>query len=276
MIETERTISDSLNTLSPATPSKTFPTVLGMRVDATNYAEATQTVCDWAGQGDPHYVCVANVHMVMEAWDDPGYQALVNRADLVTPDGMPLAWVLKRKGFPLKDRVYGPTLMQHVLIEADRHRIPVGFLGGQPEVLYLLIAKLRERFPVLPIAFYESPPFRPLSADEDRELVKRIHNSGTKILFVGLGCPKQERWMAAHANGTEHPVQAVMLGVGAAFDFHAGTLRQAPPWMQRIGMEWLFRLMMEPRRLWKRYFKHNPRFAWLAFKELRLRRPIDA
>ena len=242
-----------------------------MQVHATSYAQSTGLVCDWAEQGEARYVCVANVHMVMEAWDDVEFRSIVNGSDLVTPDGMPLVWVLRRKGFPLKDRVYGPTLTRWVVGEAASRGIPVGFLGGSPEVLAALVRNLRDEFRELSVVFQHSPPFRPLSAAEDRELVARINASGAKILFVGLGCPKQEHWMAAHAAGTEHPVQAVMLGVGAAFDFHAGMLRQAPVWMQKRGLEWLFRLVVEPRRLWKRYLKHNPRFIVLTLRELMFR-----
>ena len=242
--------------------------ILGMQVHATTYADSTMLVCDWAEQREARHVCVANVHMVMEAWDDPGFRALVNAADVVTPDGMPLVWVLRRMGFALKDRVYGPTLTRWVVAEAAKRGIPVGFLGGAPEVLAALVRNLQADFPGLLVAFQHSPLFRPLSADEDRALVQELNASGARILFVGLGCPKQERWMAAHAAGTERPVQAVMLGVGAAFDFHAGMLRQAPAWMQARGLEWLFRLAVEPRRLWKRYLKHNPRFAVLAMREL--------
>jgi len=242
--------------------------ILGMQVHATTYAESTTTVCNWAEKRESRYVCVANVHVVMEAWDDHQYRTIVNAADLVTPDGMPLVWVLRRKGFALEDRVYGPTLTRWVVAEAARRGIPVGLLGGTPEVLAALVRNLRAEFPGLSVAFQFSPPFRALSADEDRALVQDVNASGARILFIGLGCPKQERWMAAHAAGTEHLVQAVMLGVGAAFDFHAGTLRQAPAWMQRRGLEWLFRLAVEPRRLWKRYLRHNPRFAVLVVKEL--------
>src|SRR5690606_29366497 len=125
--------------------------------------------------------------------------------------------------------------------------VPVGFLGGTPEVLAALVVKMRERFPLLRIAYCDSPPFRALSPEEDRNCVETVRKSGARILFVGLGCPKQERWMAAHASGTSDPVPAVMMGVGAAFDFQAGALRQAPEWMQAHGLEWLFRLAMEPR-----------------------------
>jgi N-acetylglucosaminyldiphosphoundecaprenol N-acetyl-beta-D-mannosaminyltransferase len=239
-----------------------------MQVHATTYAESTAVVCDWAERGEARYVCVANVHMVMEAWDDPGFRRSVNAADLVTPDGMPLVWVLRRKGFALKDRVYGPTLMRWVLAEAAKRGIPVGLLGGTPEVLAALVETCVQISGNCRWRFSTARRSAPLSADEDRALVREINASGARILFVGLGCPKQERWMAAHAAGTKDPVQAVMLGVGAAFDFHAGMLRQAPGWMQGRGLEWLFRLAVEPRRLWKRYLKHNPRFAVLALREL--------
>ena len=260
---------DSLTESAAAEHGSPAPAaILGMHVHAITYAGSTAVVCNWAEQAEARYVCAANVHMVMEAWDDPAFRAFVNAADLVTPDGMPLVWVLRRKGHSLRDRVYGPTLMRWVVAEAAKRGIPVGFLGGAPEVLAALVRNVRADFPGVSVAFQHSPPFRALSADEDRALVRQINASGARILFVGLGCPAQERWMAAHAAGTEHPVRAVMLGVGAAFDFHAGTLRQAPAWMQRRGLEWVFRLAVEPRRLWKRYLRHNPRFAVLAVMEL--------
>lgn len=235
-----------------------------MRVDPTSYAEATAKVLSWAQAGESRYVCVANVHMVMEAHDDPHFRALVNAADLVTPDGMPLVWILKRKGFPRQERVYGPELTLRVAEEAARRGVPVGFYGGHPEALEALVRNLKARFPGLQVAYAYSPPFRPLTPEEDREVVEAINASGARILFVGLGCPKQERWMAEHKG----KIRAVMLGVGAAFDLHAGRVRQAPRWMQRAGLEWLFRLLMEPRRLWRRYLKHNPRFMLLALQEL--------
>lgn len=238
--------------------------ILGMRVDGTSYEDATRRVLAWARSGESRYVCVATVHMVMEAYDHPDYQALVNAADLVTPDGMPLVWMLRRLGIPNQTRVYGPDLTLHVCEAAAREGIPVGFYGSAPEVLEQLVEKLRARFPGLQVVYAFSPPFRPLTEEEDQKVIQEINASGAKILFVGLGCPKQERWMAEHKG----KVQAVMLGVGAAFDFHAGRVRQAPRWIQNIGMEWFFRLLMEPRRLWRRYLKHNPRFVVLAIAQL--------
>jgi N-acetylglucosaminyldiphosphoundecaprenol N-acetyl-beta-D-mannosaminyltransferase len=206
--------------------------------------------------------------MVMESYDGPAFRALVNAADLVTPDGMPLVWTLRRKGYPRQERVYGPELTLRVCQETAREGISVGFYGGHPEALKALVENLKARFPGLRVAYAYSPPFRPLTPEEDRAVVEAINTSGARILFVGLGCPKQERWMAEHRGR----VKAVMLGVGAAFDHHAGRVRQAPPWMQRLGLEWAFRLLQEPRRLWKRYVKHNPRFLWLVARELWIRR----
>ena len=238
--------------------------ILGMRVDATSYEDAARRVLAWARQGVSRYVCVANVHMVMEAYDSTEFRRIVNAADLVTPDGMPLVWMLRRLGIPDQDRVAGPELLPRICEAAARDGIPVGFYGGKPEVLDSLVRRLRERFPELQVAYAYSPPFRTLTLEEDEQIVEEINDSGVRILFVGLGCPKQERWMAEHKGR----VQAVMLGVGAAFDFHAGRVPQAPAWIQRLGLEWFFRLLMEPRRLWRRYARHNPRFVILALMQL--------
>jgi N-acetylglucosaminyldiphosphoundecaprenol N-acetyl-beta-D-mannosaminyltransferase len=200
----------------------------------------------------------------MEAHDSPAFHILVNDADLVTPDGMPLVWMMRLKGVRRQQRVYGPTLMLHVLAAAARAGVPVGFYGGAPEVLDKLIKRMHARHEGLNVAFSYSPPFRALTDEEDAEVVQKINQSGTRILFVGLGCPRQEIWMAQHRGR----IQSVMLGVGAAFDFYAGTKPQAPSWIQVLGFEWLFRLLSEPRRLWKRYLYHNPRFVFLALVDL--------
>lgn len=240
-----------------------FHRVLGMRVDATSYADATARVLGWAREGRSAYVCAANVHMVMEAYDDPAFAALVNAADLVTPDGMPLVWSLRARG-QAQERVYGPDLMLHVCEAAAREGVAVGLHGGEPDVIEQLRETLPRRFPGLRVAYAHAPPFRDLSPAEDEAVVRDIEASGARILFVALGCPKQERWMAAHRGR----VPAAMLGVGAAFAFHAGRVRQAPAALRRAGLEWLFRVAVEPRRLWKRALRHNPRFALLAAREL--------
>jgi N-acetylglucosaminyldiphosphoundecaprenol N-acetyl-beta-D-mannosaminyltransferase len=177
---------------------------------------------------------------------------------------MPLVWVLRRLGLKDQNRVYGPDLTLSVCRAAADAGIPVGLYGGTPEALDALQKVYQERLPQLQIAYAYSPPFRPLTRDEDEAIVQAINRSGARIVFVGLGCPKQEQWVAGHRDR----VQAVMLAVGAAFDFHSGRVEQAPRWMQRSGLEWLFRLLMDPRRLWRRYFKHNPRFLWLIAWQL--------
>jgi len=239
--------------------------ILGIRVDATDYAAATACIVGWSRNEVGRWVCIANVHTTMEAWDDPGFRHQVNQADLVTPDGMPLVWALRKLGVREASRVYGPTLTLHLCERAARDGVPVGFYGGSAEAIGRLVPNLVARFPDLRVVFAESPPFRPLTAEEDERAVERIRASGARLLFVGLGCPKQERWMATH----RQRLPLVQIGVGAAFDFHAGLVRQAPPALQRMGLEWAFRLAMEPRRLAGRYSRHNPRFVWQLLRQLR-------
>lgn len=238
--------------------------ILDSFIDSTSYADATRTVLQLAAQGWSGYVCAANVHMVMEGHADPDFQRIVNEADLVTPDGMPLVWLLRRRGHRNQRRVYGPTLMLWVCAAAAIRRIPIGLYGGSEHCLERLVPALQRRFPGLDIVYRHSPPFRPLSAAEDAEIISHIQASDVRILFVGLGCPKQERWMAQHRDR----IPAVQIGVGAAFNFHAGLISQAPAWLQGLGLEWLHRLFSEPRRLWWRYCTHNPRFAGLALRQL--------
>jgi N-acetylglucosaminyldiphosphoundecaprenol N-acetyl-beta-D-mannosaminyltransferase len=235
-----------------------------MRVDPTSYADTIARVVQWVREGAAAYVCVSTVHMVMEAYDDAAYQRAVNRANLVTPDGVPLVWSLRLLGHRGASRVYGPDLTPMLLAEAARLGIAVGFYGGAPEVLDALVRKVAVDYPGLKVAYAKSPPFRELTSDEDEAITQEIGDSGAKILFVGLGCPKQERWMAEHC----HRLTPVMLGVGAAFDFLTGNKPQAPRWMMRAGLEWLFRLATEPRRLWLRYLKHNPRYVFLFALQL--------
>jgi len=238
--------------------------ILGMRVDATSYEDAVHRALDWARRMKSRYICAANVHMVMEAYDSRDFLRAVNCADLVTPDGMPLVWGLRLLGVRRQERVCGPHLTLHLLDRAAQEGIPVGFYGGGPEVLDKLVRVARGRFPGIRIAYAYSPPFRPMTREEDATVVEEINASGVRILFVALGCPKQEQWMHHHKDR----LQAVQIGVGAAFDFIAGTKRQAPSWMMHIGLEWLFRLMTEPRRLAGRYVRHNPRFLFLFAGQL--------
>jgi N-acetylglucosaminyldiphosphoundecaprenol N-acetyl-beta-D-mannosaminyltransferase len=238
--------------------------ILCMRVDKTSYQDAAERVLAWARAGESRYVCIANVNSVMEAHDSRDFLRIMNEADLVTPDGMPLVWGLRMLGAREATRVYGPDLTPLVLGAAERAGVPVGFYGASPGTLERLFAVVRRRYPALEIAYAFAPPFRPLAPAEDVAVTGRIRSSGARILFVGIGAPKQERWMAAHRGR----LPAVMLGVGAAFDFLAGVKPQAPLWMRDSGIEWLFRLVCEPRRLGRRYLKDNPRFAALFALQL--------
>ena len=240
------------------------PIILSSRIDPTSYTQAVAQIIEWANRGESRTVYAANVHMVMEAHDSLEFRAIVNKADLVTPDGMPLVWFLRRKGFPQQERVYGPTLLLKLLEATAKEQIPVGFLGSTGDILQKLTENMTTRFPRLIVRAQITPPFRSMSVDEDQQIIQEIKDSEVKLLFVGLGCPKQEYWIADHYG----KIQAVMVGVGAAFAFHARVVQQAPDWMQKFGFEWLFRLMQEPRRLWKRYAQTNPRFISLMLREL--------
>jgi N-acetylglucosaminyldiphosphoundecaprenol N-acetyl-beta-D-mannosaminyltransferase len=200
----------------------------------------------------------------MEAFDSPEFRQVVNGARLVTPDGRPLVWALKSLGVKGASQVRGTDLTSHVVERATREGVPIGLYGGTPDLLETFVRVLRARYPQVKVVCQIAPPFRALTSEEDEAVTQEIVASGARILFVGLGCPKQERWMSAHAGR----IPATMLGVGAAFDFHAGRVRQAPRWMQSAGLEWVFRLLMDPRRLWKRYARHNPRFVALFLAQL--------
>ena len=231
--------------------------ILGMRVDATSYDDAIDRILGWARRGEHRTVGVATVNNVMESHDDPSFREVMNACDLVTPDGMPLVWGLRMLSVPQATRVYGPELTPRLLERAAAVGVPVGFYGGSQQVIGALLEVVAERWPALEVAYAFSPPFRALDREEDDEVVRSIVESGARVLFVGLGCPKQERWMHEHRDR----LPLVQIGVGAAFDFLAGTKRQAPALLQRAGLEWVFRLATEPRRLWKRYLRHNPRFV---------------
>lgn len=238
--------------------------VLGQRLDATDYADATARIVDWANRRESRYVCLSNVHMVMEGWDAPNFRQIINAADLITTDGVPLVWCLRALGVRSAVRVYGPDLSLHVCAAAAQQQLPIGLYGGTVQSLEEFAAFLQSRFPAIKIACSIAPPFRSLTESEDVSYTKQLAESGARILLVGIGCPKQEVWMSKHRGRLNMP----MLGVGAAFDFHAGRVKQAPAWLQRIGLEWLFRLLMEPRRLWRRYAWHNPRFVLFFIGQL--------
>lgn len=231
--------------------------VIGAPVSAGSFYEVADTVVDAARAGHGGHVCVANVHMVTTARSDPDLLDVMEHALVVTSDGMPLVWSLRRQG-RRAERVAGPDLMIHLCARAAAENLPVYLYGGTEETMTALMRTLAARFPGLEVAGWETPPMLPQKPPFDADVAARIEASGARLVFVGLGCPKQEFWMAAHA---PH-ISGVLLGVGAAFEFHAGITARAPRWMQKAGLEWLFRLASEPRRLWRRYLVTNSLFLW--------------
>ncbi|MGG6237389.1 WecB/TagA/CpsF family glycosyltransferase [Nodosilinea sp. AN01ver1] len=233
--------------------------ILKTRVDATSYGDACDRIQTWAKAGRSCYVVAANVHVVMTAYWDAHYQRILEEAALVTSDGMPLVMGLRLLGIPNQSRVYGPDLMLVWCDRAAQTGIPIYLYGGTDSMLEKMAVYLRSQFPGLAIAGTHAPPFRPLTLEEAAADIDRINRSGARVVFVGLGCPKQEQWMHRH----QGQVQAVMIGVGAAFSFFSGDVAQAPRWMMRLGLEWLYRFAQEPRRLWQRYLINNPAFVLL-------------
>lgn len=231
--------------------------VLEAFIDALTWDEAVTRITQWGRAHESRYVCICNVHSVVTTTSDVEFKIAVNNADMATPDGAPVAWALRRLGFPGQERINGPDLMMKYLEHAERIGQSVFFYGSTESTLARLKVALAGRFPGLQIAGTYSPPFRPLSREEDEADVRMINDSGANVVFVGLGCPKQEKWMADHRGR----INAVMVGVGAAFDYHAGVIKRAPLWWQRNGLEWLYRLGSEPRRLFKRYMITNTLFV---------------
>lgn len=248
-----------------------FPTVdvLGVRVAVCTVDTAAAAVATWATDDipadGPRYVCATSVHGLIEAQNDIAFRQVLNDAALVTPDGMPLVWVGKLQGQRSMQRVYGPNLFLAVCEKSARVRARHFFYGGAAGVPESLAERMARRFPGLVVAGTYSPPFRPLTDHERDRIGERINATHPDIVWVGISTPKQERW-AAEMRGRLHA--KVVLTVGAAFDFHTGRVRQAPRWIQSTGLEWAFRLTQEPRRLWRRYLRNNPRFMWLAFTQL--------
>lgn len=233
--------------------------ILRTRIDSTSNQDACNRIVDWAVKKQSEYVVAANVHVVTTAWLNPAYRNTIDKASLVVPDGMPLVkgicWLSGKK----QTRVYGPDLMLSLCARAEEKGISIYLYGGTNTTLDRLSRRLSDRFPNMRISGMHSPPFRPLTESEDLQDAERINLSGAGIVFVGLGCPKQEKWMAQQASS----LNSVTVGVGAAFRFHSGEISQAPRWMMQSGLEWLYRLYREPNRLWRRYFINNTLFLTL-------------
>jgi N-acetylglucosaminyldiphosphoundecaprenol N-acetyl-beta-D-mannosaminyltransferase len=239
--------------------------VLGVGVNLVSLEQAVQIVDSWIQTRSPKYVCVTGVHGIMESQRDPSLREIHNGSGLTVPDGMPIVWISKLRGHRHATRVYGPDLML-ALCEYGQDRGYRHYLyGGREGVPDELASALQRRFPRIKVVGQYSPPFRPLSDSEDREITTVINSANPDIVWVGLSTPKQERWVAGHRATLQAPV---LIGVGAAFDFISGRVRQAPRWMMKIGMEWFFRLIMEPKRLWKRYTVNNILFVYYLLWEI--------
>lgn len=230
--------------------------VLEAFIDALSWDDAIGRILEWGKTRESRYVCICNVHSVVTTTRDVEFKIAVNNADMATPDGAPIAWALRRLGHPSQERINGPDLMIRYLAEAEKNNQVVFFYGSTEATLTKLKATLTTLFPQLRIGGTYAPPFHPMPREEDESIVDLINRAQTSVVFVGLGCPKQEKWMADHRGR----IHAVMIGVGAAFDYHSGMIKRAPLWWQRHGLEWLYRLGSEPRRLFKRYFVTNTLF----------------
>jgi len=233
--------------------------ILGVGISTIRMTDALEAIDGWIAGGDRTFVCITGVHGVMESQHDDQLRHIHNAAGMVTPDGMPLVWLSRLSGYRHVERVYGPDLMLACCEESVAKGYRHFFYGGAEGVAERLSERLQKRFPRLEVVGTFCPPFRPLDEDEDKDAVRRINEARPDIVWVGMGTPKQERWMWDHRNRLD---ASVLIGVGAAFDFHSGSKKQAPIWMQRSGLEWFFRLLSEPRRLGPRYLVNNPLFLW--------------
>ncbi|MEO1377466.1 MAG: WecB/TagA/CpsF family glycosyltransferase [Cyanobacteria bacterium J06635_10] len=238
--------------------------VLDFPITALRLNEQIKTILEWASEHKSKTVCVANVHMLMEAHWNADFASVLKNADMVTPDGMPLVWMMKKLGATSQDRVAGLDILASVCELAQQQDVSLFFVGSQTEILSGMRSKLEKEYPDLKIAAMEPLPFRPLTESEDEELIGKINESGAGVVFVSLGCPKQEKWMAEHKD----KIHAVMIGLGGAFPVYAGLHKRAPRIVRESGFEWLYRWLQEPRRLWGRYTKTIPPFMWLAMKQL--------
>lgn len=236
--------------------------ILKTNIAVTNMPEAVEFIDDRIRSGSGGYICISNVHTTVMAYEDEDYRKIQNSALLALPDGKPLSVVSKKRGFTEAERVAGPDLMERIFRESAKKGYLHYFYGSTPGTLTALSEKLQTKYPGIRIVGMEAPPFRELTREEDAACVGRINGSGPDIVWVGLGAPKQERWMYAH----RECINGLMIGVGAGFDFHAGTVKRAPKWVQNIGMEWFYRLYQDPKRLWKRYVSTNWKFLRLMVK----------
>jgi N-acetylglucosaminyldiphosphoundecaprenol N-acetyl-beta-D-mannosaminyltransferase len=249
---------------------ETYFRVLGVRVNALQIPDVITCMEEWIrGRSQCRTIAATSMHGIVEAQHDPSFKEILNATDLIVPDGKPLVWLGRRQGHPLRRRVYGPELLLAFSEQSVGQRYRHFFYGGEPGIAQRLAESLETMFPGLNVVGTYSPPFRPLTPSEDAGVVRMIDEAAPDVLWVGLGVPKQEYWMHEHRMRLRVPV---MVSVGAAFDMLSGRRRQAPHWMGENGLEWLFRLMQEPRRLWRRYLLYGAQFVtYLALERLRLR-----
>ena len=249
-------------------PSKQpFPTckILGVNIAVTNMKNPIEYLDAHIKELSGAYICVSNVHTTVTSYNDENYRAIQNRAVIALPDGKPLSVVCRKRGFMEAERVTGPDLMRETFLMSAKKGWRHYFYGSTEETLQALRAALEKTYPGIVIAGMYSPPFRPLTTEEDRQDIDRINQAQADFIWIGLGAPKQERWMAAH----QEKVQGLMIGVGAGFDYHAGTLKRAPLWMQNHSLEWIYRLLQDPVRLLRRYLMTNTKYIWLISRENR-------
>jgi N-acetylglucosaminyldiphosphoundecaprenol N-acetyl-beta-D-mannosaminyltransferase len=237
--------------------------ILNMHITSFSLSDAVNTIKHWVEDNQSKYVCVANVHMCMECFDSLEYRSIINASDMSIPDGKPLQFCLNLLGNKHVQQIRGTDITLELCRQANIKGWTIGFYGGKKETLNDLIVNISSLYPGIKIACAISPPFRNINEEEDNSYINQINQANVKLLFIGLGCPKQEQWMAEHRDR----LNCIMLGIGAAFDFISENKKQAPRWVQKIGLEWLFRLCMEPNRLWKRYLIQNPRFIYHFSKQ---------
>ena len=260
-----RTLPGNVSPGLPASAAVCFE-LFGVRIGAVQIPDVVRRMEGWIEErAAPRFVAVANAHMIMEAKGDVSFKQVLNSADLCVPDGMPLIWYGRFRGHRLARRVYGPELMMAFCRETVAKGFRHYFYGGAPGLPEELVTHLKESCPGIQIAGFDSPPFRTLTPEEDQEATERINAACPDVVWVGLGCPKQERWMCSHRGLLSAPA---LVGVGQAFDLFAGRKRPAPTWMRENGLEWLFRFLQEPRRLWRRYLVYNAKFVSALFLEI--------
>lgn len=233
--------------------------VLGVRVSAINLQTAVRTADRWISEGHPGFVCVTSVHGIMQAQSDLAFRRILTRAVMTLPDGMPLTWVGRMQGFAEMDRVFGADFMMAMCRRAAERGYRIFLYGGEPGVAQVLSDSLQKAAPGLQVAGTYTPPFGPLNSDQEHELIEQVRASKPHILWVGISTPKQERFMAEYCERLQVPL---MVGVGAAFDFNSGRIRDCAEWIKRAGLQWLHRMIQDPKRLWRRYLVNNSAFLW--------------